>query len=322
MTNVGFRYFDLRIGEAITLTGQASDRHVEKCLNKYMNKLLKTSNVDYVIYGDTDSVMLNVDPIVKLVCKDPTDIDQVTKTLGKIGEQIQKGPIQESIDHIFDICNCKTKLMDMKREVIASKTLFQACKKYAMMVHNSEGVDYKPYKLKIMGMEIVRSSTPKIIRKALKDALVVIFEKGEQTLRQFVVDLKKNFLVSPVSDVAFPRGVSDIKKWETKGTYKKGTPIHVRGAILYNEATKNNKEYGKIQDGDKIKFCYLKMPNPIRENVISFPIATGLPPEFKLERYIDYNAQFQKTFRDPLEKIIKPIGWELEERNTLEAFFE
>lgn len=323
ITNASFRYFDLRIGEAITLTGQASDRHVEKYLNEYMNKLLKTTNIDYVTYGDTDSLYLNVDSIVQKVCKDPADIERVVKTLDKIGEEIQKNVINKSIDDIYDLCNCFDKLMDMKREAIFSKGIWTKKKRYALMVHNSEGVDYKPYKLKIMGMDIIKSSTPQLIRKELKAALPIIFEQGETRLREFVSEVKTKFHNFPVSDIAFPRSVNDIEKWKSGEGYRSGTPIHVRGAILYNRCVDQvtTQKYDKLRNKDKIKFVYLKMPNPIKENIIAFPSEKSLPKEFKLDKYIDYELQFEKTFLYPLRGITDAIGWDLEERSTLEDFF-
>jgi len=321
ITNAGFRYFDLRIGEAVTLTGQASDRHVEKSLNIYMNRLMKTQDVDYVTYGDTDSVYLNVDPIVHKIYSSPNDTEKVVSTLDKIGQEIQKNVIQQSIDTVSDLCNCFDKLMDMKREAIASKAIWTAKKRYAMMVHDSESVKYTPYKMKIMGMEIVKSSTPQTVRKELRAALPIIFEQGEIALRNFVAEVKERFMLLPVEDIAFPRSASDIDKWVDRETYKSGTPIHVRGAILFNKFTKEFDKYDKIRNGDKIKFVYLKLPNPIRENVISFSSSGTLPIELKLDKYIDRELQFEKTFLAPLEGITNAINWNLVERATLEDFF-
>jgi DNA polymerase elongation subunit (family B) len=321
ITNAGFRYFDIRIGEAITLTGQASDRHVEQRLNFYMNRLLKTEGTDYVTYGDTDSLYLNVDPLVRKICKNPNDVESVVKTLDKVGTELQKQVIQKSIEEMYDLCNCFEKIMDMKREAIASKALWTAKKRYAMMVHDSEGVVYKPYKLKIMGMDIIKSSTPQAVRKELKASLPIIFEQGELALRKFVVEVKERFMQLPVEEIAFPRSVSDIDKWYQNNTYKSGTPIHVRGSILFNKHTSSLGKYAEIRNGDKIKFVYLKVPNPIKENVISFYSSGTLPKELKLDKYIDRELQFQKTFLSPLEGITTAIKWDLVERATLEDFF-
>lgn len=321
VTNAGFRYFELKIGEAITLTGQASDRHAEKSINRYLNNILKTDNIDYGIAGDTDSLYLNVDPLVNRVAKDPSNIDSVVKLLDKIGNEIQKHPIQKSIDFIYDSCNCVDKLMDMKREAISSKAIFTAKKRYAMIVHNSEGVSYDPPKMKITGLDIIKSSTPRLIRDDLRGTLPVIFEHGVGPLRDYVTKTKKKFMTTEVENISFPRGISDLDKWFDGKTYKKGTPIHVRGAILYNQYVKKFGKYDTIRNGDRIKFVYLKLPNPIHEDVISFPTNGQLPVELNLHRYIDWDKMWQKTFISPLENITNAIKWELEERSSLDDFF-
>jgi len=230
--------------------------------------------------------------------------------------------IQKSIDHIFSLCNCFEKLMDMKREAISSKAIWTAKKRYAMVVHDSEGVKYDPPKLKIMGMDIIKSSTPQVIRKELKSTLPIIFDKGQAALRTFVGDVKTRFMSMPVQDISFPRGTSDIEKWVDGAGYKSRVPIHIRGAIVYNNAVKHLKKYDRLQSGDKIKFCYLKTPNPVKENVISFPSSGTLPPELGLERYIDYETQFQKSFLSPLEGITTAIGFTLEDVSNFDALFE
>jgi len=117
--------------------------------------------------------------------------------------------------------------------------------------------------------------------------------------------------------------VNNLDKWKDSASiYKKGTPIHVRGALLYNKSIKDkalDKRYQGIRSGDKIKFCYLKTPNPIRENVVSFP--DYLPPELQLHKYINYDLQFEKTFLDPILPILDAVGWKAEESVSLEDFF-
>jgi DNA polymerase elongation subunit (family B) len=104
--------------------------------------------------------------------------------------------------------------------------------------------------------------------------------------------------------------------------FKSGTPIHVKGAILYNYYIKDKKlekKYELINRGSKIKFCYLRSPNYTGEHVISTP--GKLPKELDLDQFIDYDKQFQKSFLDPLNTILGVIGWEAEKRSTLEGFF-
>lgn len=322
LSNAGFRYYDLRIAEAITITGQASDRHVEKTLNTYMNSALKTEGVDYVIAGDTDSVYLNVDPLVRKVVPDPTDTNNVVQFLDKVGKTKFQEQLNKSIDYIYNVGNCYERIMDMKREAIASRAIWTAKKRYAMMVHNSEGVDYSPYKMKVMGMDIIKSSTPLSIRKKLKEALVVIFEKDQAALHEYVGKLYADFINMPVEYISFPRSVTDITKWtDSRTIYKPSTPIHVRGSLLYNKFNKDNKEIAQIRNGDKIKFIYLKVPNPIRENVVAFPSYGVLPESMGLHKYVDYDKMWESVFIAPLKGICTAIGWTPEKKASLEDFF-
>lgn len=321
ISNAGFRYFDLRIAEAITLTGQASDRHVEKVLNEYMNKLMKTEDVAYVVYGDTDSIYLNIDPLVQRVFPEKS-IDETVVFIDKVCSTKMQEQINKSIDEIYSIGNCYERIMDMKREVIASKAIWTAKKRYAMMIHNSEGIDYKPYKMKIMGMDLIKTSTPYTVRKQLKEALLVIFEKDQAALYKFIEQAREQFNGMNVEDIAFPRGVSDMEKYQDDETiYKKKCPIHNRSALLFNKLSRSDKNITPIRSGDKIKFVYLKLPNPIREDVIGFPSHSTLPKKFGLHKFIDHDKMWESVFISPLKGITDAIKWEVEPRATLEDFF-
>lgn len=314
----GFHYYDYRMAEAITLSGQLSDMHLANKLNDKINTIMGTVSVDYVIAADTDSIMLNVDPIVNKFCNGkPTD--KIVKFLDKFSEDIIQPVVQASVDELFRNMNCFDPVMGAKREAIASKALFRAKKNYAMYVHNSEGVDYPVPKLKVQGIEIVRSSTPQVCRTWLKECLALMFEKGELELRARFAEIKEAFFSADPAAIAFPRGINDIDKYYDRDTiYKKkgAVPIHVRAALLHNEHTKN----APIQNGDKIKFIYLKKPNPIRENVIGF-VAGDKFPDIGLHKYVDYDLQFEKTFVNPLESLTSCAGWELEKKSSLTDFF-
>lgn len=315
--NEHFRYYDLRISEGVTLSGQLAIRWAEKAVNDSINKILKTDK-DYVIAMDTDSVYVNMGPLVKEVNpKDPVAfLDKACAT--KI-EPI----IDAAYAKLFTMMNAFENRMVMKREAIADKAIWTAKKRYILNVHNNEGVQYAEPKIKIMGIEAVKSSTPQVVRDKFKQAYKIMLSGTESDLIKFVEDFYEDFVNLKPEDASFPRGVSDIKKWTgAGGTYLKGTPIHVRGAILFNHFIKKNgldKQYELIQDGNKVKFCYLKMPNPISENVIAFP--NFLPKELGLHEYIDYDLQFSKTFKDPLKIVSDAINWRVEYISTLEDFF-
>lgn len=316
LSNAGFRYFDLRNAEAITLSGQLSSMHVEKTVNQYFNSLLKTKDVDYAVYLDTDSCVIHVDALVKKIMPNGTD-KEIVEFLLNVGKHLQDKVVKSSTTHICELCNCKDYLMDMKLESIAKQAFFTGKKKYAIEVHNSEGVYYDPPKLKITGLEVVRSSTPFKIRKKLKECISIIFSGGEEKLINFVGTQKDEFLTWSEEDISFPRSVSDIDKYEDGDAWKSGTPIAVRGAILYNNFFGNGQK--AIYNGDKIKFCYLKMPNPIKQNVIAYPTDSTFPDS--LRKYVDKETMWEKGFIAPIKNIAEAIDFNLEETSSLGDFF-
>lgn len=315
--NAYFRYFELAMAEGITLSGQLSIKWAEKAMNNAMNKILGTET-DYVIAIDTDSIYVDMGPLVKQV--NPAD---PVKFLDKACSEKFEKVLEDAYADLFNHMNAFENRMVMKREVIADAGIWVAKKRYILNVHNSEGVQYAQPKVKMMGLEAVKSSTPQIVRDKFKKAYEIMLRGDEDTLRKFVSDFYAEFTSLPAESVSFPRGVSEIDKWQDNMLgYKKGTPIHVRGAILFNRKMKDmglDKTMEPLKNGSKVKFCYLKTPNPLMENVIAFP--QYLPKEMGLNQYIDYDTQFDKTFKEPLRLVSDAIGWNLEKIATLEAFF-
>ena len=312
--NRWFRYFDQRVAESITLAGQLSIKWAERAVNEEMNKLLDTDGKDYVIAIDTDSVYINMSKLVKKF--DPKD---PVKFLDKISSEHFEKVLEKSYADLAEYTNSFVNRMEMGREVIADKGIWVAKKRYILNVHNSEGVQYKEPKLKMMGIEAIKSSTPLVCRDRMKELFRIIVNGTELETQSFITDFRNEFNKLPAEDVSFPRSLSAVSKWRDSATiYKKATPIHARGALLYNHHTKGmNVE--PIKAGDKVRFVYLKQPNPIKENVITFPL--HLPRELGLDKYIDYGLQFQKTFVDPLEPILDAVGWSAEPKAQLDMFF-
>jgi DNA polymerase elongation subunit (family B) len=315
--NKYFRYFDQSVAEAITTSGQLSILTAETAMNKEMNKILKTDD-DYVIAIDTDSLYVNFGPLVdKLKPKD------IVKTLDSICNDHFTKALNAAYDKLATEKNAYVNRMVMEREVIADRGIWTAKKRYILNVHNSEGVQYKEPKLKIMGIEAIKSSTPEVCRDKFKEIFKMIVTDTEENTQNFIKAFKTEFKGLPPENVSFPRGVTKLSEFSDRKTiYKKATPIHVRGSLLYNKAIKEaglTKKHELIRQGEKIKFCYLKLPNMIKENVISFP--QYLPTELKLHMYVDYDMQFKKTFIDPLEDIFNAIGWSIEPRFNLEDIF-
>ena len=320
--NQYFRYFDVKQAEAITLGGQLSIRWVERDVNRFMNKILNTDNVNYVVASDTDSIYLKLDKLVEKVCKDKTP-QQITDFINKAAEEKIQKVIDDSFQNLANYVNAYQQKMIMKREAIANKGIWVAKKRYMMNVFDEEGIRFDIPKLKIMGVEAVKSSTPEVCRGKIKDAIRVIMNDSEDALIKFVNDFKEVFKTLSPEEVAFPRSCNNIDKYvDSNSIYKKGTPIHVKGALIYNHHIRKHKlqmKYPLIKDGDKIKFLMLRQPNTVKDTVISF--STKIPYEFDLHKYVDYDTQFEKTFTDPLRFILDSIGWKLEREATLEAFF-
>ena len=323
--NEHFRYYRLANAEAITLSGQVSIRWIENKMNAYLNKLLQSQDIDYVIASDTDSIYLNLGPLVdKFFSNKSSDKARIVALLDKICQDKLEPFIDSSYEELAAYVSAYDQKMIMKRENIADRGIWTAKKRYILNVWDSEGVRYKEPKMKIMGLETARSSTPAYFRDKLYAAFKIIIGKTNDELISYINDVRTETRERPYEEVAFPRGVNNLEKYRHRtDIYSKGTPIHVRGALLYNHYVKKHNIGNKfpfIQEGEKIKFMYLKTPNPLHENAISF--FGEIPKEFGIEKYVDYQRQFEKSFLEPLKNVLQCIGWEHEKRITLRGFFE
>ena len=325
--NVWFRYYNLLVAEAITTSGQLAIRYIEHALNEYLNKILNTRGEDYIIASDTDSVYITFDKLVTNVFVSDTDDNKVVEFLDRVAKEKIEPFIDKSYQDLAEYVNAYEQKMQMKREVIANKGIWVAKKRYILNAHDVEGVRYKEPKLKIMGVEAVKSSTPAACREKIKDALKIIMTKDNQELNSFIQDFRKDFMDLKPELIAYPRSVNGLNKWtESHNLFKKGAPIHCKGAILYNHLVQDKKLQGKypyIQEGDKIKFLHMKTPNVYQSTSISF--MTKLPNELNLHNFIDYDMQFEKSFVEPLKFITNIIKWQIDgsygTQGTLEGFF-
>ena len=322
--NQYFRYYKLANAEAITLSGQVSIRWIENKMNAYLNKILKTESEDYVIASDTDSIYLNLGPLVDVVYKDrEKNAESIVSFIDKICIEKFEPFIDNSYKELAEYVSAYDQMMFMKRENIAERGIWTAKKRYILNVWDSEGVRYEEPNLKMMGIEAVKSSTPAPCRTMIKNGLKIMMNGTEEEVIDYIDQCRTKFKTLPPEEIAFPRTVSNVKKYHSRtDIYSKGTPIHARGALLFNFYIKKNKldkKYSLISNGEKIKFIYLKKPNIIQENVVSF--IQDFPTELNLDKYIDYDLQFEKSFLEPLKAILDAIGWNVEKTVNLELFF-
>jgi len=321
MGNKYFRYFTMEIAEGITITGQYIIKWAEKYVNQFLNKTLKNDK-DYVIAIDTDSVYVGLADLVDSVVPNATD-DKKVDFLDRVCSHIETDVLDVAFKELKDNCNAFKQRINMKREGIANRGIWTAKKRYILNVWDNEGVRYTKPKLKIMGIEAIKSSTPAACRVAFKELFNILISGTEEQTQKFIADFRNRFAALPAEDKAFPRGVSSVKEYmDDKIIYKKGTPTNSRASILYNYMLKEKgivNKYETIKDGEKIKYIHLNPRNPLKEDVIGF--FTVLPPEFGLHQYIDNDTQFEKAFLDPACLILNAIGWKPEPTASLEDFF-
>lgn len=322
--NPYFRFYDIRCAEAITLTGQVIIQWIAKRVNEHLNRILKTEKKNYVLGSDTDSIYVSFEDLVNKLFSVEQDRDTVLDFLDKASNTRIQRVITDACKEIAQYFNCPTdEILIMKRETISETGIFLRKKHYILSILDDEGIRLTKPKIKMVGIEAVKSSTPAVCKDGIREAIEIILEKDEKALVAFLEQKEKDFKNLSPEEIAFPRGVNGMEKYRDATTiYRKGTPIHVRGSLLFNHHIEKNGLDGKyelVQSGDKIKFLYLKVPNPVGENVLAFP--TLFPAEICPTEYIDYNKQFEKAFLKSVKSITDVIGWKTEDISDLGAFF-
>ena len=318
-----FRFYDLRMALGVTTAGQLSIRWIEGKINDWMNKIIGGDYKDYVIASDTDSIYLGMGDLVNKFIKDTSDKQKVISLMDKICKDKIEPYIDSCYRELAEYVNSYAQKMQMKREGLSDKGIWTAKKRYILNVYNNEGVQYKEPQMKVMGLEMIKSSTPAVIRDKMKESILIMMNGTESDMHEFIKQFREDFKNLPPEEISSPRGCNGLGKYEDSlQLYKSGTPMHVKGAILYNHYLKKmnlTKKYPLIQEGEKLKYSYLKMPNPFKDTVISFP--GRLPTEFGLDKYIDYELQFDKAFIEPIKVILTCMDWTIEKVSSLEDFF-
>lgn len=320
--NEYFRYYDDRIAEGITMAGQYIIQYVGHALDEYLNKVCGTEGVQYTFYSDTDSCYVSLEAVVNKFMPNESH-EKIIDLLDKISKEKLVHVMNKACARLADYTNAYEQKISFKREVIADRGVWVAKKRYALNVYDKEGIRYKEPKLKVLGLEIVRSSTPAAVRQYLRDAVKIVLTGTEKQVQDYISKVENEFMQMSVEEISFPRGANGLGKYSSNThIYAKGTPIQVRAALLYNHHIKGKnleKKYELIKEGDKIKYVMLKEPNTIRENCIGY--VGKLPKELGLHGYVDKEKMFEKTFLDPLKTILDCLGWSEKHVVTLDDLF-
>ena len=328
MASHHFRYYDIRIATAITWQGQLCARGAATYLMKHVQ------DIEWD-YQDTDSIFINLNGIVtKRFGEKEPDKETVAKFLIKYHDKVIEPTINTFFDKLNKNLNMFAFSLEMEFEGLSNAVIFVEKKKYCMSQIYCDGKWYldKP-KMKIKGIEVVRTSTPYVVREKIRETLNLIFQTGDnKILIDFIEEFRKEFYKMSFEEVGMPRGINLYgnrrdKQTGTTSTVlhtlgRKGIPIQVRAALIYNKALKDfklEKKYPVIENGDKIKFAYIKKPNYIQSDIVG--CLEKMPKELLPKFEIDYPVMFQKTFMAPLEKIFSTIGYDTETRVDLSEFF-
>lgn len=316
LSNQYCRWYSVDLAEAITLSGQLAVRWVCKDINVFLNKVLGTRCIDYQVAGDTDSGYFTLQRLVDKL--GITDKKEIVKAIEKLYNTHLDRVVKDSFEELHVYMNSYQNKIRMAREVIADRGIWTGKKHYALNVLNKEGINYDEPKLKLVGLETNRSSTPMICKDYMKKTIKLIMTSTEDDVHKHIAQCKEDFFKRNFAEIATPGTANNLKKYSSPSSiYSKGTPFHVRGALVYNHYLMKLglDKLPQVKAGEKIRSCYLRLPNPVYENVISAP--DDLPEEIKLTQYVDYNQQFEKTFLTPIESLLKAINWESKKTATL-----
>lgn len=320
LANKYYRWFDPNLARSITLSGQMVIKWAEKKINQYFNKILKTSNQDYVILIDTDSIYLRINDVVKKYKE--KDSEKVLNFVDVFCTKKIEKILEDSFEELSDITNAFQNKIVMKREVIGDRAILCGKKHYIIRKLDEEGYRLPEPEIKMMGIEAIKTSIPMAIRKHLKSIIQILLDDNKGKFYEYVEKIKDEFEELSFEDMSSPTSVNKVEYYDLgDGKYRKGTPMHVKSAIGFNNYIIKESLTNKvplIQSGDKIKYVRLNMPNPFDSEVLA---NVELLQQFiDVKPYINYYAQMERVFLKPLKPIVDAVGWPIEKVNTLDIF--
>ncbi len=331
--NVWFRYYDLRNATAITTFGQMALQWIERKVNEYLNEVCGTEGEAFVLYGDTDSIYVSADKIIDKVGESKfRDTNHWVDFLDKFARERMEPAIDRGFREMCEYMNNKQHLMFMDREAIAGPPLgskgiggfWTGKKRYALNVWDMEGTRYAEPKLKIMGLETQKSSTPKAVQKALKECIRRMLQEGEESLQEYFKEFEKEFRQLNYISIASVSSANNIAKYEVGGFPGPKCPFHIRGILTYNRAIKGNIDAPQVVEGEKVYVLPLREGNPFGDKCIAWPSGTEITDLIKDDvlHWMDYTVLLEKTFIKPLEGFTSAAKLDYEKKASLFDMFD
>lgn len=332
--NEHFRYFDIRNASAITMFGQLAIQWIERKVNEYLNKTCKTDGVAYVRYCDTDSIYVCVDNVFNMVggASKFRDDNHWVDFMDKFAKERMEPAIDAAYRELCEYMNNVEHLMFMDREIISGPPLnskglgsfWTAKKRYAANVWDSEGTRFEKPKVKIMGMETQRSSTPHAVKIFLKEAIRLILQEGEEALHDHYKKFEEEFKKLDYREIARVSTANNISKWDDGRGYPiLKTPNHIKGVLFFNRHTKGMDGITPVMEGEKVMVLPLKDKNPFSSDCISWQSGTRLPAsiEHDILKWVDFGSMFDGYVISPLKMMTDACKIDYEKRASLNDLF-
>ena len=304
-------FFDIDHAASVTLTGQSVVKQASIIVDDYLKSRYNTTS-QTTIYNDTDSLYLTLEEVCNLNKIQVHKNNIVTPEMHSLVKELDNVLNTEIKTWAVAALNSKDPRFVFKREVICDAGVFLRKKRYILHVLDQEGVQKN--KFKYVGVEIARSSTPTVIKGFIKRVLetAILTENSHESNRVYR-DIYSEFKSLPVEDIAIRKNVKEYEKYARHATdysIGKGTPIHVKSSIYYNQLLERfnlESKYEAIQSGNKIKYFYTA---PNKYNIKSIAFTNYYPEEFA-DIKVDYEEMFTKIVTPLLQSVYDAMSWRL-----------
>ena len=327
--NPGCRFFDMRIGQSVTLTGRCITKHMASKVNEIIAGTYDHKGQS-IIYGDTDSVYFSAYKTLEKEINEgliPWKKDDIVNLYDKIADEVNSS-FTSFMTSAFHCPKTRGEVIKAGRELVASKGLFITKKRYAVLYYDKEGtrVDTagKEGKMKAMGLDLKRSDTPVFVQDFLSEVLLMVLTgKTETEVLEKISEFREEFKSRPGWEKGSPKRANNIteygQKEEKQG--KANMPGHVRASINWNRCRKmyGDKYSMPITDGAKVIVCKLKN-NPLNYTSIAYPVDELRIPQWFQDLPFDAETMEATILDQKMENLIGVLNWDIKSTETTNTF--